>query len=466
MDNTYYQTFKIAIKSIANKSEFDRSVFYSISTKLWTIISGPLSIFLVVSFFTKVQQGYYYTFASILALQIFVEMGIGSVIQQFSSHEWAHLQFDKDGNIIGNKESLSRLVSIAKISFKWFFFGGVIAIIGLSIGGYVFFYTSVKSTDGWMFPWIMLSILTGLNFMLTPIWSLLEGCNQVRKLYGFRFFQGILINIMVWISIILGANLWATVVASLIGLICSIIFIRARYKSFFITLFFTSPDGPKICWKSDMFKMQWKVAISWISGYFSFFLFTPILFRYQGAEAAGQFGMTWAIISIIGGVGNAWLTPKVPQFAIFVSQKNYEALDRQFWKIVKIILMVTCFMAFCFWGAVFIMNIYKTTFTVKFSSRLLSPMSIAFLLIAQILQVVSIPFSSYMRAHKKEPVMFLSVMQGVCIASCTWYFGKYYAVLDIAISYLVINFVSLPMIINLWYRFREKEIASLALNTR
>lgn len=453
------------IRSLAEKIEFDRTVLYSIATKMWGIMSGSISIFLVVSYFSKIQQGYYYTFSSILALQIFIEMGIGSVIQQFASHEWAKLNFDENGEIVGDSNALSRLISIAKISFRWFFSGSGIVVIGLSIGGFFFFKSSNNTDQGWISPWFFLCFFTGISFVLTPMWSLLEGCNQVRKLYGFRFLQGIIINFSVWVSIILGIGLWAAAVSSIVSIICAVVFIRKNYYNFFLTLFFKKVTGPKISWQSDMLTMQWKVAISWISGYFSFFLFTPILFRFQGAEIAGQFGMTWSIVSVLGSIGIAWLSPKVPQFAIYVSQKNYVELDRLFWKVVKVVLGITCLLTFLFWLLIYLINTHQTGITIKFSSRLISPMPLAFLLIAQTLQIVSVPFSSYMRAHKKEPVMFLSVLQGVLIALATYFCGRYYSVTGIALSYMIINMISLPLVINLWVKFRKKEMLVAALGS-
>ena len=78
--------------------------------------------------------------------------------------------------------------------------------------------------------------------------------------------------------------------------------------------------------------------------------------------------------------------------------------------------------------------------------------------------MLSVPFSSYMRAHKKEPVMFLSIMQGILIASSTYFFGRYYAVIGISLSYMLINMLSLPLVINLWSKFRKVEILNNNFN--
>jgi hypothetical protein len=37
---------------------------------------------------TAVEQGFYYTFGSVLALQVFVKLGLVTVIVQMASHEW------------------------------------------------------------------------------------------------------------------------------------------------------------------------------------------------------------------------------------------------------------------------------------------------------------------------------------------------------------------------------------------
>lgn len=65
----------------------DRAVFYGFLTRIWGIAAAPVTALLIAGKFTPQIQGYYYTFTNLLSLQIFVELGLGTVIIQFASHE-------------------------------------------------------------------------------------------------------------------------------------------------------------------------------------------------------------------------------------------------------------------------------------------------------------------------------------------------------------------------------------------
>lgn len=439
--------------------ELDRAVFYGILLKLWSVVSGSVNVILVSTFFSSSLQGYYYTFNTLIALQVFVELGLGIVTQQFASHEWAKLSFNKKGDIIGDEDALSKLRSLARISFKWFFIGGIVLTIGLMIGGY-FYFSPSQSHDNiqWLMPWMLLSVLTGVNIFFVPFWSLLEGCNQVKNLYGFRLFQGMAFSVSIWIFMACGSELWTAAFASVVLIISNIVFVKLKYLNFFKSLLLLKPSGPKINWFENLMPMQIRIAVSWISGYFSFSLFVPILFKYQGPEVAGQFGMTWGIIAAIGGIASSWLSPKIPKFAILISKGDYTELDKLFWKIVKIVFGVIFLLSAFLWLFVFILPIIKTDFSIKLSSRILSPDIVAIFLIAQILQIASTPFSAYMRAHKREPLMYLSILAGALIGLSTFFFGKYFSVFEVALGYLTVNALIIPMVVIVWYNERRSWI--------
>lgn len=446
------------LRSFAQRINMDKAVIYGLLSKVWVFIAGPVSVIFVATKFSPALQGYYYTFSTILALQVFVELGLGTVTQQFASHEWAKLELDKDGKIIGDKEALSRLGSIARISVKWFLIASSIAVIGLLVGGYFFFSTSSDYSISWLVPWIALCIFTGLNILLVPFWSLLEGCNQVRALYGFRLLLGVVMNVSVWIAIFTGTGLWAASIGSFFGILLAVGFIRLRYFRFFSQLLLTVPVGPQLNWKMDMFPMQWRIAVSWISGYFSFSLFTPILFKYQGPEIAGKFGMTWNIIGTLAGIANAWLAPQVPKFAMLVAQRNYSELDKLFWKLLKVIFFITLLLSLIAWSFIYVLPFLNLSIATQLSTRLLSPWPVAILLGAQILMVTSTPFSYYMRAHKEEPLMLLSVVAGILIAASTFFFGKNYSVVEVTLGYLAVNIIIIPMIVIVWSQFRKEKM--------
>ena len=112
----------------------DKSIAYTTSARIIQVLGAVLNLFLISIFLSKEEQGYYYTFGSIIAIQVFFELGLNSVIIQFASHEVAHLEFDAINlKFKGSTFHLSRLSSLSVMIFKIFSKLGIILFIILFI---------------------------------------------------------------------------------------------------------------------------------------------------------------------------------------------------------------------------------------------------------------------------------------------------------------------------------------------
>ncbi len=440
------------IQYITRKIGVDRAVFFGILAKIWGIFGGSITTLVIANKFTPDIQGYYYTFASILGLQGFADLGIASAISPFASHEWSRLAFNKVGQIVGDKNSLSRLVSLGQLSLRWFRVVSIFGVILLIVGGYFFFSTSSTTIINWKMPWILLSLLTGINFCLVPLWALLEGCNQVNKVYYYRLFQGLFSSVSIWVAILLGAKLFTTVISTLIVIVWSLYFFCKEYKIFFKTIYCSKPSGLRIDWLTEILPLQWRFALSGIAGYLSFSLFTPILFRYHGAIVAGQMGMTWVLVYIMAMLSICWLSPKAPHFGILIAQKKFQELDHLFWRLTKIIFTITLLAILFAWGAVYFLNKINH----PLAKRMLPPLPTGLFLIAQLFLVFSMPFSTYLRAHKREPIFYLSISMALLITLSNLILGKYYSAAGMAIGYLILNMLSVFFIVLIWKRCRVR----------
>lgn len=58
-------------KRIATKLRFDKAIVFTSSTSILGAIGSVISVLLVVRYLTGVEQGFYYTFGSIVGIQIF-----------------------------------------------------------------------------------------------------------------------------------------------------------------------------------------------------------------------------------------------------------------------------------------------------------------------------------------------------------------------------------------------------------
>jgi len=94
------------------------AIFFTIIARLVQGIGGMALLFLISKFLTIEEQGYYFTFGSVVAIQIFFELGLNTIITQFAAHENAKLKWNEFNQISGDKISLSRLSSLLHLCLK------------------------------------------------------------------------------------------------------------------------------------------------------------------------------------------------------------------------------------------------------------------------------------------------------------------------------------------------------------
>jgi len=443
---------KDRLRILLHKVGVDRAVLLGILARLWNVIAAPVSLLFIAYKFSPQLQGYYYTFYSVIAFQFLLELGLSHIIIQFTSHEWSGLSLDKTGKIIGEQKALSRMQSLAQIFFRWYYITSIILTLSLIIGGYFFFSRSINAGINWMLPWFFLCICNGVAFCLIPIWSLLEGCNQVSKLYAYRIVQGIFLSLSLWISIMLGAQLWSAAISNAVVLICAGAFLRYKCRGFLNTLLFSKPASPSVKWHKEILPLQWRFTIEALIGPFAYTLFVPVLFKYHGPVIAGQMGMTWCIATMLISIACSWLNPKIPQFGMLIAKKRYEELDKLFWRTTKIISAVGILGAVVIWFMFYLLNEIKH----PLATRFLPLLPTGLFLVSQIILIIGTPFSAYLRAHKKEPLLFVSVGAGISIGLSTLILGRYYSAVGMAAGYLLANLLFVPIVLLIWYYCRKK----------
>lgn len=431
----------------------DRAVLWGLSGKILAAFIGPFTAILIAYCFSPELQGYHYTFLSLAALQIFVELGLSGVITTFASHEWAQLTWCKPGRIEGDHRALSRLSSLAAFSFRWFMMSALILTLILIAIGFIFLpgVPSSKYQIAWQGPWIGLCIVTGINVMLVPAWAILQGCGQIKHIYFYRFVETLLRASVMWIALLIGGGLWSIVIACCAALLWAMSYLWGRYSSFFSS--FRHVDmAEQIVWKRDILPLQWRIALSWMSGYFMFSLFTPALFHFQGPVVAGQMGMTWALISGISGLAGVWLQVKVPEFGSLVAQRKFSVLDQLVFKACILSFAAACLGAVVLFGVVIGLDRYAP----ELRGRLLPLLPIVFFMAAEVLHQVSLAQSSYLRAFKKEPFLVLSLVSGITVGGSVIVSAKYFGVTGVSIAYFSAVLVAIAWGSRIFVRCRRE----------
>lgn len=423
----------------------DRAIFYTASARVFQGIGGVVSVLLVASFLTGVEQGFYYTFASILAIQIFFELGLGGIITQFVAHEKAHLN-QEEYALTGEEKYRSRLAYLLKFCLKWYSILAIVLVVVLDVVGYLFFTHFYKSDVAvqWEIPWILLVAGTSLNFILSPISAYLEGLGKVKEIAYIRLWQQVFSQVLVWSGLILGAKLYVVFFAPFLMFVIFVVYCWRKFGKLLLHIYNTK-ISERVSYRHEIFPYQWKIGLSWISGYFIFQLFNPVLFATEGAVVAGQMGMTLAILNSISAFALSWITTKVPKMSECIARKDYLNLDILFNRAIKQQIGIAFMMLVIFVGAVFILRHFSLSFFgIDLADRLLPYFPLILMSITIIANQYIHSIATYLRCHKQEPFLVISIVSGILCVLSTLIFGNYFGVIGITIGYCVITVGMMP----------------------
>ena len=433
---------------IAQKVGIDKAIAYSSGAKIVQGLTGVLSVFFIAAFLTGEEQGFYYTFGSILALQTFFELGFTGIMTQYVAHEAAHLKLNSNCYYEGEEKYASRLAYLTRFCIKWYAVIAVLFFLVIIIVGFVYF-NKFDSTGGevsWSIPWVILSIGTSINLLIAPFNSLLLGLGKVKEMNRIVFLQQIVHPIILWAGLAVGLKLYVVGINSLCMAAIWIVSVACSDSLKIIINLLKVKVTETISYFKEIFPYQWKIAISWISGYFIFQLFNPVLFATEGAVVAGQMGMTMAALSAIQSLSYSWMNTKVPLFSGLIAMKDYVKLDCIFNRTMKQMLFVCLSLLMALFCFVFLLDYFKIEFRGNIlSERFLTFIPMLLMAIPIVTNVLVNSWAIYLRCHKQEPFLWNSVVVAALCCLSTFLLGNRYGLYGITIGYCCIRlFVSLP----------------------
>jgi hypothetical protein len=283
-------------------------VRYSILFKASQAGAGVLTIGFISEYMDPVAQGYYYAFASLIALQSFFELGLYLLVSVSASHEWAHLRLRSDGSIDGNSDAISRLVSLGRFVFKWY--GAAAALFLILAGGAgLLFFGRTEADIVWQAPWLLHVLFAAGNLWLLPFLSLLEGCDQFESTARFRLLQTLASSVAAWVMLAGGGHLWASPALSGVSLSLLLAYLGWTRRQF-LKPFYRTPVAATLSWRQDLLPMQWRLALQGLFSYLSFPLYPALVFDAVGAVEAGRLGMTLQIVNAMQSLAVVLLTTR------------------------------------------------------------------------------------------------------------------------------------------------------------
>lgn len=442
---------------ITQKLGVDKAIFFTLLSRGLQISTALFTVFFIAKNLSPEEQGFYYTFGSIVALQVFFELGLTSIITQFVAHEASHLKLNVEFKMEGDALYRSRLSSLLKFCAKWYIIVAILVFLALGLAGSLFFskYSEGHKDIEWFLPWLLLAVGTAFNLLLSPITAFLEGLGKVKEIAQLRFVQQFLHPVVVWGGLCIGGKLFVSGADAFIRVVVVVVIIAKSPFFRILKNIWNDSGAEKVLYMKEIFPYQWRIALSWVSGYFIFQLFNPVLFATEGAKVAGQMGMTMAALNGIQSLTQSWINTKVPRMSGLIAQKDYKTLDALFGKTLKQMLLIgTSAIIFFILTIYFVQSSGMTFWGMNIGDRFLPVMPLCLMAWASWTMIPISPWATYLRCHKKEPLLLNSVVVGILCCVSTIVLGNIYGLYGMTIGFAALRIISLSWI---YYVYKTKK---------
>lgn len=411
---------------------------FTVLARGWSSIAGLLTLALIARFLSPAEQGFYYTFYPLVNLQIIFELGFSVVILQTASHEAAHLTLSPLGLISGPSRNHGRLASVLQKAVRWYTFAALLLLAILIPAGRHFFSTHTGAVPPggqpvhWLAPWILAAVSTTFTFQIDPLFSFLEGCGYVPEVARARLAQAVTGSVLGWSALALHHGLFAPGLVIGGQAIAGAAFLLTRRGLLLPLLRRPVDPAENVSWSADIWPFQWRMAVSWVCGYFTFQLFTPVLFARWGAVEAGRMGMSLNIAGALSAIAIAWMNTKAAPFGRLIALGDFRELDHRFFRALTQSTAINLLGAVTILAAALLLGVYGH----PLAHRLLAPLPLTLLLLGSVGNNIVSGEAMYLRAHKQEKFMLNSIVGALYTAPMAWILGRSFGAPGIAVGYL------------------------------
>jgi hypothetical protein len=297
-------------------------------SRLVTLISAPVTLFLIATTTSPAEQGFYFVFVNVQAIASLFELGVGTMLVQFAAHASSGWHWAASGQPAGDPARIESLFSVMNNAQRWFSIAALVLVALLLPTGIHFFGPeAARNGVAYIVPWIVVTIALAGYLTIVPLLCTLEGSGQLPRLQRMRLVQAIGTAATLWVLIPVAGGLIAVAAASLVQLATAAAWLVLSFPGF-VRRATRGVAGPTQRERaSGLAKAQSRSAAAWIVGFLGPQLLSPIIFREVGAEAGGQSGLTMAAASAPLMIALAWLQARYPEYGVLVARRDIARLD-------------------------------------------------------------------------------------------------------------------------------------------
>lgn len=426
--------FKVppVVRRYAEWIGIDRAVGVTLLGRAWIVLAAPVTLALIAHHLSPVEQGFYYTFNSILAMQVLFELGLAYVLLQYVSHQRSEISISDSGELTGSAEAAGRIHSAYKQAFRWYSVASLLLVLALLPAGRFFFKTTAHGVPvSWQVPWVILVFGAGFTLLLIPAASTLQGLGLVADVAGVRLMQAMAQQITLWCVLYAGGALYSPALGLVVTVIVGVSLFVGRRGRYLRAVMHAGAGQAAVSWREEIWPFQWRIAVSAVAGYFTFQLFNPVVFAARGPVEAGRLGMSLSVALAINSGAMAWLVTKSPDFGELVSTKQWERLDALFKRVSRQAVAVAIAGYFTFAAIITFLRWIDH----PFARRVVDGQSLFFLMVAALANLILFAQAVYLRANRDDPLMVISVINALCAAGLTLLLAKPYGAFGVLAGY-------------------------------
>lgn len=257
-----------------------------------------VTVFVIAYYLSPSMQGWYYGFLSLASLYVLFDLGTErALVARFARESvgLGEITFDvcEAINAEALRETLAR-------SVRWYCLMASLFMACLWPLG-IWFFSGVNTNNlasDWALPWVILVATTGGMLVMTPFLAFLEGIGFVKWVTRLRLLQALAGALFSWGCLINGSALWATL--ALAGSFCVVTVLGLVWR--WPGLFRIGFSGllPGLRHPAKLGILDSRVAVSWVCMYLTTQAYTLLLMRMDGPVSAGQFGLSMALVNMVG----------------------------------------------------------------------------------------------------------------------------------------------------------------------
>lgn len=408
---------------LCNFSDMNRKDLLSLVIQRgWMSIAGFGTILLLPATVSPEEQGLFFSFLSITALQSIFDAGITSIFVNFCAHEKVRFHSSETER----NDAREKLISIATAARRWFLIIASLFALLAGVGGFFYLRTSLGGNfdlGHWPLAYAILILAVGILLSNLSRIALLEGWGHIGDVARIRFRANLTSTAMLWLILFMGFGVWALSLSYLTQALVIVWGTTRLSKSLpiqFPILTSKQPLERKINWKQDIFPLQMRMGISYFCGYLVSQAVVPFSLKYYGPVEAGKIGLANSIFSAATTVLASLIYLSGPKYAEHIVQRNWHHLNKMFFRTT----LFSLFSGIVGFSGILVVLITLSKHLDIFSNRVPEINILVALGIIGMANLYVGSAATLMRAFKQEPMLPISILAAALYVTAMYFTSR------------------------------------------